>query len=241
MQGNITDLQNMLGDFSKYLQDHMAEIGTSITQNLIDKIAQAGQGLKDAQSQVEEMGKVYNGSNGSMVFWGKNTDQKDQVYIIDDTPLLSKNSDGTFSPTGRIMPKGTKWSGYGIDTKHGVYNIGAGYITADPKYSRYQYFQSGGYTKNDEGLAYLHEKELVLNKADTFNFLKAIDITRSIANLLPKFQVPNMIQNPIQPQPISINMPITIENMNGTKEGVTDFFKQVNNKLRGKGGFSFNV
>lgn len=48
-------------------------------------------------------------------------------------------------------------------------------------------FDTGGYTGawgSSGKAAILHEKEIVLNKDDTSNFLKAIDITRSIANIV---------------------------------------------------------
>lgn len=43
-------------------------------------------------------------------------------------------------------------------------------------------FKIGGYTADSEGLAYLDKQELVLNKVDTSNMLKAVDITRNIAS-----------------------------------------------------------
>lgn len=51
-----------------------------------------------------------------------------------------------------------------------------------------QIFDTGGYTSNSEGLAWLDKKEIVLNKIDTENLLKAVDITR------------NMVQNLRLPQ-----------------------------------------
>jgi len=53
-------------------------------------------------------------------------------------------------------------------------------------------FNTGGYTGSwgkDGKLAFLHEKELVLNKIDTSNLLKAINVTRDLFNnfKLPQF------------------------------------------------------
>ena len=48
-------------------------------------------------------------------------------------------------------------------------------------------FNTGGYTGEwgPEGrLAVLHQKELVLNAQDTENFLHAIDVVRSIADII---------------------------------------------------------
>jgi DNA repair exonuclease SbcCD ATPase subunit len=236
MQGNITDFQSMLGDFSKYLQDHMKDIGTSITENLIDKIAQASDGLKQAQTDVENMSKVYGGSDLSIS--GTDTSKVDNVTIISDTPVLKKNGDGTYEATGTILKKGQVFKAYGINSKDGVYAVGGGWITADPKYTKYQKFDTGGLT-HGEGLAYLHDKEIILNKMDTPNLLKAVDITRSIANMLPKFSMPKLLpKNDVMPQP-NISLNINIANLNGGKEGADSLFKEINNRLRGKGGFAF--
>jgi TP901 family phage tail tape measure protein len=69
--------------------------------------------------------------------------------------------------------------------------------------------ESGGKTVG-EGLAFLHDKEIVLNKVDTENILKAVDITR------------NMIQTPKLPQfsPVGVggnNSNPTVYNLNIAK------------------------
>ena len=51
-------------------------------------------------------------------------------------------------------------------------------------------YRTGGYTGNwgKEGkIGILHEKELILNKEDTKNILEAVNVTRSINNLLDRF------------------------------------------------------
>jgi plasmid stabilization system protein ParE len=53
--------------------------------------------------------------------------------------------------------------------------------TANPRVgSNPLYMDTGGFTGNGEGLAYLHSKELVLNKIDTSNILKVVDFTRDL-------------------------------------------------------------
>jgi hypothetical protein len=243
MKGNISQYQSMLAEFTKYTTDNMKTIGQSIAENLIDQIAEAGKGLKDAQEQVSEMTKVYGGGNYNVV--GTDTNKKDNIKILEDTPLLKKESDGTYTLTDKVLKKGGTYGGYGIDSKDGVYNIGAGYVTADPKYTKYIKLDTGGLLPawGSEGkMAMLHEKEIVLNKGDTANFLKAIDFTRQIVSSLPKIDFSKFIPKPAQSQPsIEINMPITIENIQGGEKGANDFFKIINTKLKGKGGYSFNV
>jgi TP901 family phage tail tape measure protein len=64
-------------------------------------------------------------------------------------------------------------------------------VTTTPKkstsYQNYEQFDTGGKTVG-EGLAYLHDKEIVLNKLDSVNFLEAIKLTRDI---FKGIQIPN--------------------------------------------------
>lgn len=50
-------------------------------------------------------------------------------------------------------------------------------------------FDTGGFTGNSKGLAWLDEKEIILNKLDTENLLKAINLTR---NLVQNFKLPQL-------------------------------------------------
>ena len=62
-------------------------------------------------------------------------------------------------------------------------------------------FESGGYTGEFNGgkLAVLHEKELILNKQDTSNVLKAVDIAQNISkgllNMIPSIVNPSIINS----------------------------------------------
>ena len=67
-------------------------------------------------------------------------------------------------------------------------------------------FASGGYTGNSKGMAMLHEKELVLNKADTPNILDAVKIMRTMPSM--GSPVPNMNRESAAPstnQAVNIN------------------------------------
>lgn len=55
-----------------------------------------------------------------------------------------------------------------------------------------QSFDSGGYTGRSQGLAWLDEKELILNKIDTSNLLKAIDVTRDLFSNSNALSVPQL-------------------------------------------------
>jgi TP901 family phage tail tape measure protein len=72
--------------------------------------------------------------------------------------LAVGNSNGRINPVGYLQ-------GLGI---HGKGSVGRGISS----------FETGGYTGNEEGMAYLHKKEVILNKEDTRNVLNAVKIMR---------------------------------------------------------------
>ena len=60
-------------------------------------------------------------------------------------------------------------------------------------------FDTGGYTGQwgSEGkLAVLHEKEIVLNKHDTANMFKIVDLTRSIIDSIGNFNLNSLFNKP---------------------------------------------
>jgi hypothetical protein len=71
-------------------------------------------------------------------------------------------------------------------------------------------FDTGGYTGSSQGLALLHEKELVLNKQDTSNFLDLTKVLRSLkdfslSNLIkPLVSLPNISNGKQNNQPTSL-------------------------------------
>jgi phage host-nuclease inhibitor protein Gam len=163
MQGNISSLQVDLQNFATFVQQNMATIGQSISENLLDKLAAAG------------------------------------------ISLSSLNGNGvTFNTPTSVM--------------HNLLG-----------------FDTGGFTGNGQGIAMLHEKELILNKDDTSNFLAGIKILRPIVDFLKNPSLPEI--KPTMPTgslpPISIN----IENLSvtGGKQGVDDFFSAINNKFAARG------
>ncbi|BDR74196.1 SPBc2 prophage-derived uncharacterized transglycosylase YomI (plasmid) [Clostridium tetani] len=53
-------------------------------------------------------------------------------------------------------------------------------------------FDTGGYTGNSEGMAYLHKKELVLKEDDTLNTLKTVEFAGKIIDSLDKINLDNI-------------------------------------------------
>lgn len=107
---------------------------------------------------------VWNGTAG----WGNGQERKNkleekfgpgayQTYqsVVNQHDIIKKAKNGTWT------------------SDIGIYD----YATLRSRYG-YQAFETGGYTGNDEGLAFLHEKELILNAKDTENILAAVSLMR---------------------------------------------------------------
>ena len=102
------------------------------------------------------------------------------------------------------------------------------------KFKKITGLDTGGLTPSwgDSGkLAFLHEKELVLNKIDTSNILKAVDITR---NFMTNFKLPDLsnIKLPAMNNGVGGNGGITINNMTVVTPNVDNFKSQMSNLLR---------
>jgi chromosome segregation ATPase len=243
LNGHTDAVLKQLGEFKDYFTKHAEDIGLVITNNILDKINKVTESIKEAGKAAKDISLDYQMSTVQQTKTATdqllhNTDKPDEVTILEDTPFLQKGKDGTYEFTDRVLKKGEKYKAYGVDYQHGIYTLGGGYVTADPKKTKYQFFQSGGYTGNDEGLAYLHEKELILNKMDTSNILKAVDLVRQMTANLPKFTIPKFMQNPVQPQP-NIYMNVTLNEVQNGKQVMDEVYKEFNKRLRGKGGLSF--
>jgi TP901 family phage tail tape measure protein len=96
----------------------------------------------------------------------------------------------------------------------------------------YPEYKTGGYTGDwgsSEGRpAILHEKELVLNKFDTANLLKVIDVTR---NLIDRICIPKLMPSFAEigggRGNVVYNLNMNIENLNGTKQAGQTVFKEI--------------
>lgn len=97
---------------------------------------------------------------------------------------------------------------------------------------------TGGYIKKgSEGLAMLHEEEVVLNKNET----------KKLFNLLPTLENFQQLMNPIQLPKLSLpdikggsgdtfyQFDVRIDNLNGTKKDADNFMAEIDNRLKRKG------
>ncbi|WP_414826758.1 phage tail tape measure protein [Bacillus glycinifermentans] len=103
-------------------------------------------------------------------------------------------------------------------------------------------FDVGGYTGkwgSSGKLAMLHEQELVLNKSDTSNVLKIVELTRNIFGDIPtKATLPSPSTAPNQTtsnQTININF--NVDKMTGSKDDAEKFLGTVYNALSARGVF----
>lgn len=94
-------------------------------------------------------------------------------------------------------------------------------------------FDTGGYTGNFPGekLAILHEKELVLNKYDTANMLKMLEITRSMIRPLENLKIPQITI----PKENVFNINMYINKLEGNEKGAQVLLDTFVNGLKKKG------
>lgn len=120
--------------------------------------------------------------------------QRNQALEIDDYVTYTGDPDGTYRITAG-SEKGDKVTITKVSNSHGQLvptSEQKGIVVKVDKISGYA---TGGYTGawGPEGkLAVLHEKELVLNKSDTENILKSVDMLSSINEILDN---QNYLQN----------------------------------------------
>jgi soluble lytic murein transglycosylase-like protein/peptidoglycan hydrolase-like protein with peptidoglycan-binding domain len=168
---------------------------------------------------------------------------KGKVIAKEDQFLYKKDKSGNLVAYKRIK-KGDYYKAYGYDYDLGMYKLGSNsYISADASMTKYILsLDTGGLTPawGKEGkLAMLHEKELVLNKDDTENFLKAVNILRPISPIIDKLinRIPQINFNPnlTGTGNTEIHLHMNIEKVDGGIKGAKDIMKHMNNMLKGKG------
>lgn len=214
--GNIKAISNELMSFAHLARQNMEYIGKSITDNFIDSISEVRHKLKDFQGEFQRRAIIKNPT--SLV---KGTNESNLKYV-------------------RQMKKGENFeiTGYS-EMNGGMYRLGNAksnlWVSAKDVDLEFLPFKSGGYTGNDEGLAMLHEKELVLNKDDTKNVLSAVSMLRPAMKYFKSPTIPRLTPpSPITNQP-SISLSFGDVIIQGTKNTADSFFKDVNNRLSKSG------
>jgi Phage tail lysozyme len=164
-----------------------------------------------------------------------------QQFTPDEKVLAAKYLREVLSPTieGSHLRGLMMNSAYGIakSARTSGATLGSG-LSFEDALSKYLSLDTGGMTSswgNQGKFAMLHEKEIVLNKGDSKNFLDAIKFTRDLFLNIPKFKMPNMIQPQESTEGGNIYMDVHIDKVEGGKAGADTFFKEINNTFKSKG------
>jgi Phage-related minor tail protein len=100
-------------------------------------------------------------------------------------------------------------------------------------------FASGGYTGSfgsSGKLAMLHEKEIILNKSDTSNFLKAIEMTRGLFKNFTIPKIPTLTPSATGVGGSTININFNVAKMTGGQSDVNYFMSQIVKGVNSMGG-----
>lgn len=186
IQGIQTEMTGLITNLQSYADSGMTQVKNNASQ-LLSLISQ----VKAASANLGQFGSAVNSptaQNNSAIINGTTTDNvswqdklkratTDDAYAISEI-LRAKSVYNADSATGNTVGAGAAHK-YADQIRQANKRVGSNPL----------YMNTGGYTGDGEGLAYLHSKELVLNKLDTTNILKAVDYVRDIASRikLPDF------------------------------------------------------
>lgn len=205
--GTIKEYENILQDYADKISDVTNEMRAYQEQvnDLADKLTAKEQENANLQTQIKDLQNQINGSSGGSggsggsSFGGSGYSKSDLAWGI----AQSIWTYGTRSGWGNDPIRSSKLTkAYGSDFAKQVQKIiNQNYRSeklvnfSSDKFSSYKLlgYDTGGYTgswsdgdkdaKNGK-LAYLHQKELVLNESDTKNLLNAVDIVRQLTQSL---------------------------------------------------------
>ncbi len=192
MQGGQDEILNLLYKYDERYASLGELLGSSFTNPFLEELEKAKKALEDLklinkeieQEKIKESLKtstVVNVSNN-----GKTANMSDGSKV--DLGGLYSNSE--------YRALGQKW----LDAKE------SGDTASAQKYeqqardyaSKYASFDTGGMTGswgNEGKLAVLHEKELILNKSDTANMLKALNVSQSLVDTFKNITMPNILSD----------------------------------------------
>lgn len=253
-KGSTEQIKKDLEGFRNFAESSYSLIGTSISENLVDRINLAVDNLEAIKPSIL--------SNISVI--GESL--KDKILAVLDQIIDKFKQLGDLnysdSPAGQLKNEqeiiaqmkanSKKWASAKTQEERDIlYNenqrlgksIGATYHSPSGKWfdkNGIPLFESGGYTGNFKGvrLAGLHEKELVLNKMDTSNMLRTVDIVRGIIDKIKSpfdFNriIPSLTNKPTSPvvNPVYIH----IENITGDRKGGEDAVNVIMKSLNAQG------
>lgn len=172
----IDDFRNMWANMSGYVAKSFESIDKLIER--LEKIGKTLAGFDDFDA--ESIGKDNSNKTKSKIFTSKEYTKTD--YYKQAEEALARNDIPAAEEAIRKRNEKIKDLGLGKDAELTLEEIKNG-VRKGQKYD------TGGYTGDwgsDGRLAVLHEKELVLNKEDTANILKAVNAVRSLSSSILK-------------------------------------------------------
>ena len=216
--GTIKEYENILQDYADKISDVTNEMRAYQEQvnDLADKLTAKEQENANLQTQIKDLQNQINGSSGGSggsggsSFGGSGYSKNDLAWGIAQN-IWTYGTRGGWGNDPTRSSKLTK--AYGSDFARQVQSIiNQNYRSeklvnfGSKKFSSYNLlgYDTGGYTgswsdgdkdaKNGK-LAYLHQKELVLNESDTKNLLNAVDIVRQLTQSLKSSALQESITN----------------------------------------------
>lgn len=216
--GTIKEYENILQDYADKISDVTNEMRAYQEQvnELADKLTAKEQENANLQTQIKDLQNQINGSSGGgggsggSSFGGSGYSRNDLAWGIAQN-IWTYGMRGGWGNDPTRSGKLTK--AYGSDFARQVQSIiNQNYRSerlvnlGSSKFSSYNLlgYDTGGYTgswsdgdkdaKNGK-LAYLHQKELVLNESDTKNLLNAVDIVRQLTQSLKSSALQESITN----------------------------------------------
>ncbi|WP_236693935.1 phage tail tape measure protein [Sporosarcina globispora] len=233
MNGNIDYYKDKLTEMAKYVSDNGKILGDSISKNIADALNRAKENISAISESIKKLFQdVDNTTSGQDKYAEDKENDRDQEEanqpeknktgkIIIKKPIkLWTRKNGKLQYVRGLNP-GEVYRVYGYDDKWGgQFNVGKNHwVTNMPHHVQFQQFKSGGYTGNDEGLAMLHEKELVLNKEDTKNMLESVKLLRSMVKIPDLTSILGGLKLATPDSQIVYNLNFNIDTLTGDKQG----------------------
>lgn len=243
MKGETTAYVLELERLAKWTEKHSKDMGKAISENIVDNLKEANNLLKNV-APVNDSDKSLanrNKKDGDSVKWEstyrKEDEKKNSKKRKTKSALNLRSGAGVNNKSLVVIPKGKTVEYLDVKTKGWAkvkYDGKTGYVDA----KHLQHLETGGYTGDnvpkDGALAVLHKKEQVLNKDDTSNLFKTIDLMNRIHSKMKSFIPPALSGNSSNGNTQIENL-VHIENFNGTKKEVDSLASNLISSLGKKG------
>ncbi|PAD85016.1 hypothetical protein CHH57_01515 [Niallia circulans] len=196
-----SERQKLLDDIAKYsLDDSFA--GIAKVKELQDQLADMDEVLDDMQSDREKQLRIDNLNTQ------KDSIQEEFDNLVNDERKFAKMRSDIINGNASQIQKDLNKYFSNIKANSNIMgkaisnnlidliNQANRYLNGkDYKPIKIQKFNTGGYTGDSEGLAYLDKKEIILKENDTENFLSTIEESKTLANSLKSLELGKVLGN----------------------------------------------